>query len=201
MEWTKQEFRNFPWRHERTPFKIFVAGMLLKRTTSRAAHRIYEPFLEKYPTLQGIADTDIKELEEFLKPIGLNKQRAKGIKEAGEFIVQKLDGDFLEQFEELILIPHVGTYTAACILSFGMNIPIPAIDTNGERIISRFFKGVLGERPRLDKVIEFSWDLLPRKEHVLFNYGLIDIGARVCSYRGCSKENCPLHKNCDFFIK
>jgi len=199
LKWVKENGRDFFWREKRDAYKVFIAEFLLKRTTSTAAHRVYQKFLDCYPSLQDLACADIEGLEKILGPIGLYKQRAKGVKEAAEFLVENYGGDFPQRFEELLHVPHIGTYTAACILSFGMNIPAPAIDSNGQRIISRFFKTELNDKPTLKKVLEFSWELVPKKDHVLFNYGLIDMGAMVCSYRGCSKEDCPLYKHCDFF--
>ena len=94
-------------------------------------------------------------------------------------------------------IPHIGSYSAACILSFGMNIPAPAIDSNGQRILSRVFKNTLEKDASFKKILDFSWGLVPHKDHVLFNYGLIDMGALMCTYRGCSKQKCPLNGICD----
>jgi A/G-specific adenine glycosylase len=199
LKWVKENGRDFFWREKRNAYKVFIAEFLLKRTTSTAAHRVYQKFLEQYPDLPKLASADLEDLEKVLKPIGLYQQRAKGMKEASKYLVERFDGEFPTEFDKLLTVPHIGTYTAACILSFGMNIPAPAIDSNGQRILSRFFKKNFGEKPSLKKVLEFSWSIVPKKEHVLFNYGLIDMGAIVCSYRVCSKEICPLHKSCDFF--
>ena len=199
IKWIKNNQRDFYWRENRDAYKVFVAEFLLKRTTSTAAHREYLHFLEKYPNIQTLADADISELEKELEPIGLHKQRAKGVKEAAVYIMKNYNGKFPKTFEKLLKVPHIGNYTAACILSFGMNIPAPAIDSNGQRIISRFFRESIGDFSSSNKILAFSWGLVPRKEHVLFNYGLIDFGAIICTYRGCSKEKCPLHVDCDLF--
>lgn len=199
IKWVKDNGRDFFWRKKRDAYKVFIAEFLLKRTTSTAANRVYQIFLEQYPDLPRLASADLEDLEEVLRPIGLYKQRAKGVKEAAEYLVKNCGGKFPRQFEGLLHVPNIGTYTAACILSFGMDIPAPAIDSNGQRVLSRFFKTELGDKPTLKKVLAFSLDLVPRKDHVLFNYGLIDMGAMVCSYRGCSKKACPLNKNCDFY--
>jgi A/G-specific adenine glycosylase len=199
LKWVKENGRDFFWRYNRDAYKVFVAEFLLKRTTSKAAHRIFLQFLEKYPDLNTLAKSDLCELEKILKPIGLYKQKAKGIKEASEYLVNSCRGKFPKKFDELIKIPHIGNYTAACILSFGMGVSAPAIDSNGQRIISRVFKNSIGNCNTIKKILEFSWGLLPQKDHVLFNYGLIDMGALVCTYRGCSKENCPLKGICDFY--
>jgi A/G-specific adenine glycosylase len=199
LSWAKKNKRSFFWREDRNAYNVFIAEFLLKRTTSKAAHRVFKKFLHNYPNLAILAATDIMEFEKVLEPIGLNRQRARGIKRAAEFLVERCGGKFPSSFKELLGVPHIGPYTAACILSFGMNVPSPAIDSNGQRILSRFFRDELGDQSSMKKVLEFSWTLLPKKEHVLFNYGLIDFGALMCTYRGCSKEICPFHTECDTY--
>lgn len=202
INWEKKQGRHFHWRKNRNPYNVFIAEFLLKRTTSTAAHRIYEKILEEYPDLFFLSNANNFELEENLKPIGLFKQRAKGLKEAATYLVTSCNGDFPKKFDELIKIPHIGNYSAACILSFGMNIPAPAIDSNGQRILSRVFKNTLDKNASLKKILAFSWGLLPHKDHILFNYGLIDMGALICTYRGCSRQKCPLNRICDsVFVK
>ena len=200
IKWFKKNGRSFLWREKRDPYKVFVAELLLKRTTCTAAHRVYQQFIEKYPDLMVLSKASIANLENELKPIGLHKQRAKGIKEATAYLFESCSGKFPKKFNDLLKIPHVGNYSAACILSFGMDIPAPAIDANGQRVLSRVFKNTLGDDISLEKILDFSWGLVPQKDHVLFNYGLIDLGTLLCTYRGCSKELCPLCKICDEFI-
>lgn len=199
MDWALCNCRDFLWRHGRTPYSILVAEFLLKRTTSTAAHRQYLAFLERYPDIEALAVADIHELEEVIRPIGLYKQRAKGLKEAAVFISKEYGGQIPASFEELLSIPHVGPYTAACIISFGFGLPAAAVDSNVQRVLSRVFKRYLGGHPSSKDVYKFACSLIPDKMHVLFNYALIDFGALVCTYRGCIGEGCPLKAVCDTF--
>lgn len=199
LNWEKKFGRDFSWRQNRSPYNVFITEFLLKRTTSTAAQKFYIQFLDRYPTLFEIKRSNIHDLEQFLQPIGLQKQRSRGIKEAAEFIIKNYGGELPNTFDELIKIPHVGNYSAACILSFGMGIPAPAIDSNGVRVISNVFKNQLDPSISIKTILQFSWDLISPRDHTLFNYGLIDMGALLCSYRGCSKEKCPMRIICDTY--
>lgn len=199
VAWCRKECRNFPWRQNRTPYSIFVAEVLLKRTTSKAASRVFNDFMARYPTIQALASSDLYDLERLIAPIGLYKQRSAGLQEAARYIVDKFEGIFPTSLEALVSIPHIGKYTAACILSFGMNIPAPTVDSNAERVLKRIFSDELATNASLDKIIKFAWEILPLDEHALFNYGLIDFGALICTYNGCCKRDCPLHKICSTF--
>jgi len=201
LNWSKQFYRDFAWRTNRTPYKIFIAEVLLKRTTSKAASKIFEQFIEKYPSISELEHANEKELEVIFKPVGLYKQRSSVIKKSTTYLIDSFNGNFPDTFEDLIKIPSIGPYSAACILSFGMNIPIPTIDSNGIRVFSRVFQNNLGDKPSFNETLKFSFDTFPKKFHVNFNYGLIDFGALVCSYRGCKGNQCPLRNICDFFLK
>lgn len=201
LKWAKQFKRDFVWRHNRTPYKIFVAEVLLKRTTSKAAAGLFNRFINKYPSLLSLEKSRVEELEDFFKPIGLYKQRSKMVKESTRYLVNSLNGEFPDIFDELIKIPSIGPYSAACILSFGMDIPIPAIDSNGIRVLTRVFQNDLGQNSTYNKVFSFASRIFPKKRHVLFNYGLIDFGATICSYRGCNSDGCPFCDICNSFVQ
>jgi A/G-specific adenine glycosylase len=195
-KWFLREGRHFEWRKNRTPYRVFVAEFLLKRTTSKAAERIYRRFLEKYPDIHSLANADITELEVIFKPIGLYKQRSKGIIEAAKYIESNFREEIPVDYEKLISIPHIGDYSACCILSFGMGTPVATVDSNVQRVLSRVFVTELQGDHRLKNIIHLASDLLPRDEHEIFNYGLIDLGATVCTYRKCCEKVCPLKNMC-----
>jgi A/G-specific adenine glycosylase len=198
IEWEKDNPRDFPWRRERTPYKVFISEFLLKRTTSTAAKRIFISFLNQFPDVSTIAQSDISLIENIIRPIGLYRQRSKGILETANYIIVEYEGIFPDTWEELLKIPHVGPYSAGCILSFGYGIRAPAVDSNVERVLKRCFSQELGDNPKYKKLLELSWEIVPEKKHALYNYGMIDIGTLVCSYRGCNDKICPISQICSY---
>jgi A/G-specific adenine glycosylase len=173
----------------------------LKRTTSKAADRVFNEFIEKFPNIKSLYEADISLIEEVLKPIGLYSQRAKGLKEAAEFLVDKCDGDFPKDLEKLLQIPHIGSYTAGAIFSIGMNKPASMVDSNVYRVISRVFKDLLSEKPTQKEVTQLVNTIIPEKEFKYFNWGVIDLGSLVCTYRGCCEEDCPVKEFCITYIE
>lgn len=198
IEWEGASPRDFPWRHERTPYRVFISEFLLKRTTSTAANRLFNSFLERFPDISTLAGSDFMTVEEIIRPIGLYKQRSKGILGAANFILSEYGGVFPDKWDDLLDIPHVGPYTAGCVLSFGYGIRAPAVDSNVERVLKRCFSDVLGDRPKFKDFLELSWEIVPAKKHPQYNYGIIDLGTLVCSYRGCNREKCPVSDLCQF---
>lgn len=198
LPWARTNYRHFEWRNNRDPYRVFVAETLLRRTTSKAADRIFCEFIEKYPSIRDLARTDPEVLAEDIRPIGLYQQRSKGLIQAACFLDQYYDGKFPVTLDELLDVPHIGEYAARCILSFGMGIPVPIVDSNVQRVISRVFEDTVGPRPSVGLVTKVLSEMVPKKSHVEFNYGLIDFGSLVCTYRSCGGIECPMRPICDY---
>jgi len=191
LKWCLNNKRDFEWRKSRTPYRIFVAEMLLQRTTSKAADRVFHEFITKYPDIFALACADIDEVKQIVRPIGLYNQRSKGLVQAARYVVDNFQGEFPQSKEQLLSTPNVGEYIANCILSFGMGTPSPVVDSNVQRVLSRVFRNSIGSKPSISTTIKLSDTLLPNECHVDYNYALIDFGATTCTYRGCCRGNCP----------
>lgn len=196
VAWAEYNLRDFQWRRTDSPYEIFVAESLLKRTTSTAAERVFGEFLANFPDIESLAEADVGRIEKILEPIGLYRQRSKGLKEAAEFVVQNYGGELPKGYEKLLDIPHIGPYAAGAIMSFGFGEPVPILDSNVRRVISSAFRDLLGDSPRDKEVIKLLGEVLPKDHHRLFNLGLIDLGALICNYRESQCYNCPLKDMC-----
>jgi adenine-specific DNA glycosylase len=177
-----------------------VAEFLLKRTTSKAAAHVYSDLITKYPDINSLADAKKGDIQRQVKYIGLVNQRAEGILKAANCVKKRYNGELPASYEQLLEIPLVGQYTAGCILSFGMNIPTHVVDSNVQRVLLRVFTNRLGVDPANRAVLEVARSLLPQKEHVKYNYAMIDFGSLVCTYRNCCGNGCPLKNHCDTYL-
>jgi len=196
IKWGQARLRDFPWRDDTSPFRIFIAEILLKRTTSTAVKRVYTQFLIKFPNMTSLATAEVDDIEEVLKPIGLYKQRSVGLKEAAEYITAHYGSQLPSTYEDLLKIPHVGSYTAGAIASFGFGEPVPILDSNVRRVVKRVFKDMIGDNASDKDMIEVLKDIISKEKPKLFNWSLIDIGSQVCSYRFMKCDGCPLEQIC-----
>lgn len=197
LSWATVALRDFPWRRKRTPYSVLIAEFLLKRTTSAAVNRIYEKFLEIYPSIEALLKADVKELEEFLKAIGYHRLRAQEIKEAATYIANEFGSEIPKNIDMLLSIPNVGPYTAAAILSLGYSIRASMVDSNVERIIQRIFRNSMPTRSLSRMTREVANILLPDEKHDIFNFAILDLGGVVCTYRKPYCGKCPLDRECD----
>jgi A/G-specific adenine glycosylase len=191
--WEKRHWNPYPWRVERTPYKVLIAEILLKRTTRQAVSREFPKFIEKFPAPQKLHNASLEEVAESLRHLGLYRQRAEQLKALAEVLVEVYGGDVPDTWDELVELPGVGPYIAGAVLSFGYGKPAPVIDSNVMRLLSRL-TGL--KFNRVEEYLQLLWRLVPEKEHEYFNYGLIDLGAFVCRYGRPNCTACPLGDLC-----
>ena len=199
LKWGKKNKRSFPWRRSRTPYKMLLAEILLQRTPANRVADFFPELVEKFPSPQSLARSDITDLEEFLHPMGL-KKRAKWLISLMKEVCEKYDCTIPDKEKELIKFPGVGLYTARAILCFGFGKGVSIVDVNVARVLLRVF-GVLERKRRPTEDVElwsFATSLLPKKQAVSYNEALLDFAILVCKKRPLC-NTCPLSHVCDYF--
>lgn len=189
---------NYPWRSTTNPYYVIIAEMLLQRTRRDSVAKIYDKFIEKYPDPKRLANADINELEELLKPLGLRK-RAKIIL---EFAKEVSSGGIVANYKELKKLPGVGDYIASIVLSVVFHENVAAVDKNIARIFIRLF-GLTPRnpaRPQDDPLIRsIANKCLPLGKSRDYNLALLDLGWEVCKPRNPRCDVCPLQNGCRYF--
>ncbi|NAZ24553.1 MAG: A/G-specific adenine glycosylase [Thermofilum sp.] len=193
IDWEKKHWNPYPWRIERTPYKVLIAEILLKRTTRQAVLREYPKFIVKFPSPQELNNAPTEKIAEELKHLGLYRQRAEHLKALAEALVKAYGGNVPNSWDGLVKLPGVGPYIAGAVLSFGYGKPAPVIDSNVMRLLGRLTGLKLG---KAEEYLQLLWRLVPEKDHEYFNYGLIDLGFSVCRYGQPKCTDCPLSDLC-----
>jgi A/G-specific adenine glycosylase len=198
---------SWPWRKARDPYVVLVTELLLQKTTARQVMEVFESFFSKFPTVEALAKADEKEIEEIIGKLGLRK-RARFLREIARYVVENFGGKIPEARESLMELKGVGVYTANAVLSFAYGKCVPVVDRNVARVLRRFF-GFKEDIPAYmdTQLLEFAGKVMPTSMCREFNYGLIDLGAKVCvpvSPRlGKSPhcDECPLRDSCTYFLE
>ena len=198
LEWGKDNYVDWPWRQDRTPYKVLIAELLLKRTTRYSVVKEYPNFIKRFPNMESIYHASLEEVREAFRPLGLYNQRAKQLKELAKVVVEEYGGQIPDDPEVLRSLPGVKDYIAGAVLSFGFGKPAIILDANVLRVMARvtgFDRNSTKGRRRIYRVLEA---LLPTDKHVEFNYALLDLGGSVCHYQFPKCEMCPLKSLCKF---
>jgi A/G-specific adenine glycosylase len=199
LKWARTNLRTFPWRHEVSPYRVLVAEVLLKRTTSTQVEKSFQKFIEKYPNINTLARARDTDLRKILTPLGYYKKRAQIFIEIANYIAKEHHGEIPKTKEELLKIPQIGDYTANAILSLAYDIPSAMVDCNIIRIETRVFLKHLPQK-HSQKTIQKVADLLsPVKDNQCHNYALLDLGALVCRSGIPRCKECPIKEFCDYY--
>ena len=174
-----------------------MAEVLLKRTTARAAARVFTTFICQFPDVGSVRRAEVEELEKVLVPVGLYRQRAKGFKELAEYLTVEHDGQVPGTLPNLLKVPHLGPYSARAIMSFGHGVPAAIVDSNVQRVLGRLYRYRLGEAPSVADTQALADLVLDPERHQAFNWALLDLGATVCRYDVPRCSSCPLAGSCD----
>lgn len=54
IKWGKKNFRVFPWRMTRDPYKILISEVMLHRTQAKQVVFVYEQFIQAYPDIESL---------------------------------------------------------------------------------------------------------------------------------------------------
>jgi A/G-specific adenine glycosylase len=197
LEWGERNQFFYPWRSSTDPYRIFIAEVLLKRTTVKAAERVYNEFINKYPDFESIYRAT--DLETTLAPIGLSIQRAKLLHLASAYIIEKYGGRLPDNRRSLLEIPGIGEYIADAILCFAYGKPLVPVDSNVTRVISRVF----GFKTPKYSIHYYTAKLLSAidiNKCRTLSWALIDLGRVICRPVIPLCSNCPLRDYC-LFVK
>ena len=200
LGWAAVHLREFPWRDRGTcVYQVLIAEVLLKRTTARAAARVFAGFITRFPDLESIEKASIEDLEGALAPVGLYRQRATGLKQMAQYLRRERGGQIPDNLPDLLKVPHLGPYSAGAVLSFGYGRPAAIVDSNVQRVLGRLYQCQLGESPTLSATQALADVLLDPEAHQVFNWALLDLGAVVCRYDVPRCRACPLSSVCEYF--
>lgn len=189
---------DLPWRQTRDPWQLLLAEILLRKTTSWQAEKVYDRI--KDFTANDIVQMPLATLETLLQPIGLYKVRAAGLKAiAGRLSDVPLE--VLHSDEFLRSLPGVGRYISNSVRCCAFNYPAPALDTNMIRVIQRVFGWESSrKRSREDRALwSFSDTLVPCDNAREFNWAVLDFGAAICTARQPKCDVCPLNDMCCYY--
>lgn len=200
LKWHEKHKRIFPWRKNRSAYRVLVAELMLQRTRAEQVSEIFDVFIKKYPNANKLATANPSELKTILYPLGLHHRIPRFV-ELFKKISSDYKGEVPSSFKELIKLPGIGRYIACAVLCFGFGREIPVVDVNIVRVLSRFF-GIHSskKRPHTDPIFwEYASELVKVGSAVKVNEAMLDFASLICLRKPRCSE-CPVKVMCTFFI-
>lgn len=162
--------------------------MLQQTQVNRVRDEYYPQFLEKFPSLQALANAKQDDVLSAWSGLGYYS-RARNLHKtaiASPLALPKTE-------EELIKLPGIGRYTASAICSFGHNHNIPVVDTNIARVIKRFFALL---NPKDTTIWQNATAFVNAQDPRHHNLALMDLGSLLCLPKNPKCIECPLNAEC-----
>jgi A/G-specific adenine glycosylase len=197
--WYSKDGRDFPWRNKSaSKYQLIIAEVLLQRTKAETVSTFYPRFIEKFYSWKALAKAKKKDLQIFLKPIGLWRQRATALKNLSVEMAKR-NGRFPKTREEIEKIPAVGQYIANAVLMFCHEQPQPLLDINMARVLERFFGPRKLADIRYDPYLQqLAKDVLPKRKFREFNWAILDFASLICRVKKPFCRKCCLSRRCRY---
>ncbi|MCD8118328.1 MAG: A/G-specific adenine glycosylase [Lachnospiraceae bacterium] len=198
LYWFDGNRRILPWRENPTPYRVWVSEIMLQQTRVEAVKLYYDRFLAELPDIGALAQAKEEKLLKLWEGLGYYN-RVKNMQQAAQTVMLRYGGKLPEDYETLIELKGIGSYTAGAISSIAYGRKVPAVDGNVLRVMTRNLE-YDGDILK-DNTKKYFFRLL--KEHMPsdrpgdFNQALMELGALVCVPNGKPLCNdCPLYGTC-----
>ncbi len=197
LAWFERHARELPWRRGRTPYRVWVAEVMLQQTRAETVVPYYDRFLARFPTVQALAEASLEAVLKAWEGLGYYA-RARHLHTAARQVVAAHGGQLPDTFEGLLALPGVGRYIGGAVASIAFGRDVVAVDGNTRRVLCRAFD--IREdvtRSAIQRKLEaLAMRLLPSGRAGAFNEALMELGATVCTPRAPECDRCPLSGLC-----
>lgn len=196
LTWYAANKRDLPWKHARDPFRILVSEIMLQQTQVSRVLPKYQEFLEKFPTVQALAEASDRQLLRTWSGLGYWR-RAHYLKQAAQEIVKTHRGKFPRDIKALQTLPGFGPYTAGAVACFAFNSSEAFLDTNIRRVYLHFF--FPGQHQVSDQqILAIAQSAVWKKDPRTWHYALLDYGALELPRKGINTRSRHYHRQTPF---
>lgn len=202
LAWYQENKRILPWRKTRNPYYIWISEIMCQQTKVVTAIPYYERFITIYPTVDKLAQASEVEILKMWEGLGYYS-RARNIHQAAKTINNDLNGVFPSDYNSIIKLKGIGSYTAGAISSIAFSQTISCVDGNVMRVMSRIleiYEDVSRQKTKtlFENIVS---DIMDSSDPSSYNQGLMELGALICTPRGQICLICPVKNHCKSFKK
>lgn len=181
--------------YEGEPWKLMVMGRLSAQCTDKRVNEVCKVLFERFPTAKDLAEGDISEIEDIVRPCGLFHVKSSDIKAECEMLVNEYGGELPRSMDELLKFPGVGRKIANLLLGDIFHVGGIVADTHCIRICGRlgFYPEENKDPLKTEKIMSA---LLPMEEQSDFCHRIVWFGREYCRAQSPLCGECPLSDLC-----
>ncbi|MEG9860929.1 MAG: endonuclease III [Parvularculales bacterium] len=175
------------------PYTLLVAVVLSAQATDKGVNKATEKLFKSVTTPDKMVRLGEARLQDYIKTIGLYRNKAKNVIALSRQLLDKHDGGVPSDREALEALPGVGRKTANVVLNIAFGLPTMAVDTHVFRVSNR--TGLAPGKTPLE--VENALDkCVPKKYRLHAHHWLILHGRYVCTARKPRCDECVVHNIC-----
>ena len=149
----------------------------------------------KFPTPVAMANADLSEIEDIIKPCGLFRMKAKNIRDASIRLMRDYGGTLPDTMEELLKFEGVGRKVANLLLGDLFNKPAIVADTHCMRINGRLgmYREGMKDPLKTEKILS---ELIEPSEQSDYCHRMVLFGRDFCRAQSPKCDTCPIKNIC-----
>ena len=203
LEWYEKNKRTLPWRENVSPYRVWVSEIMLQQTRVEAVKPFFERFTNRLPDIRSLAECPEDELLKLWEGLGYYN-RVRNMQTAAIQVMEEYEGTLPADYEVLLHLKGIGSYTAGAIASIAYHKPVPAVDGNVLRILTRvaaddtdIMKASFRKQVEVQLTEYMQSETFAGKSPADFNQALMELGATVCVPNGVPNcQECPWRELC-----
>lgn len=179
------------------PWKLLVMARLSAQCTDARVNIVCQDLFSRFPTLDALADAELSEIEDIVRPCGLFRTKAKSIKEACIAVRDLHGGKVPDNMDDLLALSGVGRKIANLLLGDIYGKPAIVADTHCIRICGRLgaYDVTLKDPHKVELILS---ELVEPEKQSDFCHRIVQFGRDTCIARSPQCETCPLCDLCKF---
>ena len=195
--WDTHGRKNLPWQQDRTPYRVWVAEIMLQQTQVRTVVPCFERFVTRFPDVDALAQADLDEVLHLWSGLGYYA-RARNLHRAAGIVVRDHGGIVPDTVAAVRALPGVGRSTAAAIVAQGYGRRAAILDANVKRVLARRARvaGAVSSSATLDALWRLAESHTPADRAADYTQAIMDLGATVCRRTRPRCSDCPVRTDC-----
>lgn len=175
-------------------YEMAIAVILSAQTTDASVNQVTPKLFEKYPTVESLANAELKDVEQCISRLGLYYNKARSIVNFAKGVVENYDGIVPDTMDDLLTLSGVGRKCANVILSECYGIPSLAVDTHVTRVSKRL--GLVYQKDDVNTIERKLKRKIPKERWIKTHHQMIFFGRYLCQARSPKCGLCPFVAIC-----
>ncbi len=195
LDWYAHARRKLPWREQPSLYGTVVSEFMLQQTQVSTVLPYYDRWLKVFPDFASLAAASEVEVVKQWEGLGYYSRARNLQRLACEVTANGLP----DTFDGWLALPGVGPYTAAAIVSIGLDLPHAVVDGNVVRVLTRLYaieSNFSNNASAVKSIAPLADALLAQESPGDFNQAVMELGATVCTKGQPSCVICPWRPYC-----